>query len=96
MKKDRYIVCLLYTSSLDGNEIDKDEGNAFKGTTNNPYFCDQILKSYSNSIDVAIDVDPAFNIRYSNTYSGLVNAVQAESDSNFWKVPLLGLSLIHI
>lgn len=84
----QYLDCAL--SSLDGNEIDKDEKNAFKGTKSNPYFCDQILKSYANSIDIAIDVDPAFNIRYSNTYSGLVNAVQAESDSNFWKVPLLG------
>lgn len=84
----QYLDCAL--TSLDGNEIDPELRNAFKGTSNNPYFCDQILKSYANSIDVPLDVDPAFEIRYSNTYSGLVNAIQAETRSNFWKVPLLG------
>lgn len=62
----------------------------FKGTENNPFFCDQVLKSYSNTKDIIGDEDPGFTLRYSNTYSGLVNAIQAEGNSNFWKVPLLG------
>ena len=62
----------------------------FKGTESNPFFCDQILKSYANTIDLVNEDDPAFTIRYSNTYSGLVNAIQGEGGSNFWKVPLLG------
>lgn len=64
--------------------------NQFKGTDSNPFFCDQVLKSYSNSIDMYNDDDPAFTIRYSNTYSGLVNATLGEAGGNFWKVPLLG------
>lgn len=62
----------------------------FKGTESNPFFCGQILKSYANTIDLVNEDDPSFTLRYSNTYSGLVNAVQGEGDSNFWKVPLLG------
>ena len=63
----------------------------FKGTESNPFYCDQILNSFSNTRNRALLYeDPAFTLRYTNTYSGLVNAVQGESRSNFWKVPLLG------
>lgn len=62
----------------------------FKGTESNPFFCSQILKAYSNTRTQPQEDDPAFTLRYSNTYSGLVSSIQAEGNANFWKVPLLG------
>lgn len=70
------------------------EDESFKGTKANPFFCSQILKAYSNTSNIfKAGSDEEFTIRYSNTYPGLVSAIQAEGNRNFWKVPLLGSAI---
>lgn len=65
----------------------------FKGTESNPFFCSQILKAYSNTRTQPQNDDPAFTLRFSNTYSGLASSIQAEGNTHFWKVPLLGSAI---
>lgn len=81
----QYLDCALGT--LDDPE--------FKGTKSNPFFCSQVLRAYSNtsSINPEKNDDPAFWLRYSNTYPGLAVATQAEGQRQFWKVPLLGSAI---
>lgn len=78
----QYLDCAMGTLSQEG----------FKGTDSNPFFCNQILKAYANNRSVPRADDPAFTIRYSNTYSGLASGLQAEGQ-HFWKVPLLGSAI---
>lgn len=69
------------------------QDNSFKGTESNPFFCSQILKAYSNTRTQPQNDDPAFTLRFSNTYSGLASSIQAEGNTHFWKVPLLGSAI---
>jgi len=89
----QFLDCSL--KRLDESRSILEEGNAFKGTESSPFFCDSILKSYSNSKNTVGIEDPGFTLRYTNTYSGLVNAIQAEGNNNFWKVPLLGSAVAN-
>jgi len=89
----QFLDCSL--KKIDESKDILEDGNALKGTDSSPFFCDSILKSYSNSKNIAGIEDPAFTVRYTNTYSGLVNAIQAEGENNYWKVPLLGSAVAN-